>query len=197
MNSAHITSCSSGTNNSWLFAPSSLILANNFSPLSKALASQRGLGMSSGRILIGTFIPPLLAGFFCAFIGTGHKLITSHFNFSWMRISEAFSTILGLIPVSIGFLFFSLIFYGIQSLFYSLLMEFVVQKIDNDKFVILISILLGVFVVRFLGLGSITGFGVSTDIASVVIGVGGVVGLIVGYYLRNNFVSKLANKQIN
>ena len=149
--------------------------------------------MSSGRverILIGTFIPPILAGFICAFIGTGHKLITSHFNFSWMRISEAFSTIIGLITVSIGFMFFSALFYGIQSLLYSLLMEFVIQRIENDKLVIVISAILGVFVVRFLGLGSVFGIGVGSDIASIVMVVGGVVGLIVGYYLRTQFVFK-------
>jgi len=37
MNSAHITSHSSRTNNSWLFAPSSLILANYHLPLNGAL----------------------------------------------------------------------------------------------------------------------------------------------------------------
>jgi hypothetical protein len=68
-------------------------------------------------------------------------------------------------------------------------MEFVVQKIGNDKLVIIISMLLGVLVVRFLGLGNILGTGVSTDLASVVIGVGGGVGLIVGNYLRNHFKS--------
>lgn len=149
--------------------------------------------MSSGRtkrILIGTFIPPILGGFIFAFIGTVHKLITSHFNFSWMRISEAFNTILGLLPVSVGFIFLSVLFYGIQSLLYSLLMEFSVQKIRNDKLVIVISIFLGVFVVKFLGLGSVIGKGVSADIASVVMVIGGVVGLIVGYYLRKQFKLK-------
>jgi len=88
------------------------------------------------------------------------------------------------------FMFFSVLFYGIQSLLYSLLMEFVIQKIENDKLVIVCSAILGVFVVRFLGLGSIFGKGVSSDIASVVMVVGGVVGLIVGYYLRKQFKFK-------
>ncbi|MEW6994781.1 hypothetical protein AADZ84_11005 [Colwelliaceae bacterium MEBiC 14330] len=149
------------------------------------------------RIVLGFSMPPLLAGVFLAFIATVHKLLTSHFNFSWMRISEALDTVFGFIPVSIGLMFFALIFYGIQSLLYSLLMEFVVQKMNNDKLVILISMLLGVFVVRFLGLGNILGIGVSTDIANVVTGVGGVVGLIVGYYLRKDFRLELANKPIN
>ncbi|MEW6996053.1 hypothetical protein AADZ84_17655, partial [Colwelliaceae bacterium MEBiC 14330] len=127
--------------------------------------------MTSGwteRIIFGAFVPPLLGGFFCAFITMVHKLLTSNFNFSWMRVSEASATIFELIPVSIGFMFFSLIFYGIQSLLYSLIMEFVVQKIGNDKLVIIISMLLGVLVVRFLGLGNILGTDVSTDLASVV-----------------------------
>lgn len=147
--------------------------------------------MSSGRtdrILIGTFIPPLLAGFLCAFIGTGYELLTSNFNFSWMRISEALVTIFQLIPISIAFMFLSLIFYGFQSLLYSLLMEFVVQKINNDKLVVFVSILLSVFVVKFLGLGSILGVGVGTNITISVMVVGVLVGLIVGYYLRRLFI---------
>ena len=44
----HITSHSSRTNNSWLFAPSSLILANNYLPLNGALAYQLKSGVYDG-----------------------------------------------------------------------------------------------------------------------------------------------------
>ena len=142
------------------------------------------------RILMGLIMPPALGGLFFACIILFHKLITSHFNFTWMRISEVLTDILTLIPASIFFIVFSFIFYGVQSLLYSLLMEFAVQKIRNDKLVIVISIFLGVFVVRFLGLGGIIGKGVSADIASIVMVIGGVVGLIVGYYLRKQFKLK-------
>ncbi|MFT6835396.1 MAG: hypothetical protein ACJA0H_001434 [Francisellaceae bacterium] len=39
INPIHITSHSSRTNNSWLFAPSSLILANHYLPLNGALVA--------------------------------------------------------------------------------------------------------------------------------------------------------------
>jgi hypothetical protein len=38
---SHITSHSSRTNNSWLFAPSSLILANYYLPLNGALSGSQ------------------------------------------------------------------------------------------------------------------------------------------------------------
>ena len=136
------------------------------------------------RILMGSIMPPALGGLFFACVALYQKLITSHFNFTWMRISEALTDILTLIPASIFFIVISIIFYGIQSLFYSLIMEFIVQKLNSDKLVILISIFLGVFVVKFLGMG----FG--TGLANIVPWLGGIVGLIVGYYLRKQFKLK-------
>lgn len=148
------------------------------------------------RIFMGFFIPPILAGFLCAFIIILYKLMSSNFNFSWMRLYEAFETILLLVPLSIFLMILALVFYGVQCLFYSLLMEFVVQKINNDKLVILISILLGVFVVRVLGLGSISDIKIDPELANIVVWVGAGVGLVVGYYLRNKFKSETSQKLI-
>lgn len=107
------------------------------------------------RICTGFLLQPILGGFFCACVGAVYRITTGHFNFTWMRISEKLTTILEIIPISIGLAFFAFILYGVQSLLYSLVMEFVVQRVASDKLVVLISMILGVFTVRFLGLGGV------------------------------------------
>lgn len=67
----------------------------------------------------------------------------------------------------------SLIIFTIPCMLYSLLMEFIVQKIDNDLVVILISACLGANIANFFGYKSLI--------------IGGIVGLMVGYVLRKSF----------
>ena len=146
--------------------------------------------MKSGRIeriVVGTLVPPVLGGLLCACIGTIYELATSRFDFSWIRTQEALETLFSLIPISLVFIFFSLLFYGVQSFLYSLLMEYVVQELKSDKLVILISMLLGIFVVTVLGIGNIIGMNIGAEIANVVVFVGAVVGLIAGSYLRKRY----------
>lgn len=145
------------------------------------------------RIFTGFLLPPILGGFFCACVGAVYQIMTGHFDFTWMRISEKLTTIFQIIPISIGFAFFAFILYGVQSLLYSLVMEFFVQRIASDRLVIIVSMFLGVFTVRFLGLGGISGLGISASISNILVGVGGCVGLIVGLYLRYHFKSELIN----
>ena len=136
--------------------------------------------MTSGRlerIILGSSIPPVLGGFIF------------HVYMSIINTTPSYSPEYAESPIThfIAGIFFvpiiSLVLFGIQSLLYSLLMEFVVQKIGSDTLVIIFSMLLGALVASLLG--SETGI------------IGGVVGLIVGYYLRKYIKLEQANKEIN
>ncbi|WP_057833199.1 hypothetical protein [Colwellia sp. TT2012] len=120
------------------------------------------------RILLGTAIPPILGGLlYCVLM-----LLTS------FKVGS-----IVLIPfIILGFIVLA----GIPSLLYSLLMEFAIQKINNDKLVICISIVLSGFIGRVLG-------EIYWD-PSIMSLIGGLIGLMVGYYLRWHIRGKPANK---
>ena len=130
------------------------------------------------RIALGSFIPPALGGLVFYVL-----LSITHSSFLLMESEGFFLNIIEFIWRPIAMMLFSIAFFGIPSVFYSLLMEFAVQKINNDVLVIFISILLGGFVASILGSDSRW--------------IGGGVGFITGYYLRKSFKLDPANKKIN
>lgn len=119
------------------------------------------------RIILGSCAPPALSGFIF---------------FTYLFFLDPFPSyspewanrgVMEFIAGAPFVMLISLIFLIIPCMLYSLLMEFVVQKIDNDLVVILISACLGAYTAKFFG-----------DKALIV---GGIVGLMVGYVLRNSF----------
>ena len=122
------------------------------------------------RIILGSCIPPFLGGLiFYVYM----SIITTTPSFSPEYNESPFIHFFaGIFYVPI----ISFVLFGIQSFFYSLLMEFVVQKINNDILVFFISMMLGALIVSFLGLHAQI--------------IGGVVGLIVGFSLRRHIKVK-------
>lgn len=133
--------------------------------------------MSSGRtdrIILGACIPPVLGSLiFYVFM-----FITNP-SYSPVYIeSPIIDSLTGVLYVTT----ISFIVFGIQSLLYSLLMEFAVQKINNDFLVFFISMVLGALIAKFMG--------IHVQI------IGGITGLIVGFFLRRHIKLKPANKKI-
>jgi hypothetical protein len=118
------------------------------------------------RILIGVFFPPILGCFFFYLlfyaIGSKHGLLESA-------------------QVFVVFSIWSLFIFGIPSLIYSLVMEYFVQKVQEDKIVYATSSFLGGLV------------GVIMSYGGFIIGI--LVGFIMGVILRYHY--KTANKKIN
>jgi hypothetical protein len=88
-----LTSHSSRTNNSWLFAPSSLILANHYLPLNGALAVK---GSSVEKILFSLNVednwPPFGAeGVWCEKVGENFKLKNAPFFIPKLAANDVFS----------------------------------------------------------------------------------------------------------
>jgi len=136
--------------------------------------------MTSGRmerIVLGSCIPPALGGLifyvYLFFFDT-----TPTYSPEW-----ADRNIIAFISGGYFAVLIFLIIFLVPSILYSLIMEFVVQKIDNNILVIIISMLLGTFITGFFGFEArLTGGGV---------------GLIIGYYLRRNFKLMQVNKLLN
>jgi hypothetical protein len=124
---------------------------------------------------MGSVMPPALGGLifwlYLFFFDT-----TPTYSPEW-----ASRNVIALISGGYFTILISTIIFVIPSLFYSLLMEFVVQKINNNILVIVISMLLGACIAGVFGFNARL--------------IGCVVGLIVGYYLRwrLNF-NKLSSK---
>lgn len=116
------------------------------------------------RVILGACIPPLLGGFIF-FIWISIMSTTPSYSpeYTESPILHFFGGLF-YVPIISFFLF------GMQSFLYSLLMEFVVQKISSDALFIAFSILLGALVPIIFGFEA----GV----------IGGVVGLMVGCFLR-------------
>ena len=117
------------------------------------------------RILIGFFLPPVLGCFF------------------FLLLFYAFGATHGLLELAQVFVVFSvwsLFIFGIPSLIYSLVMEYFVQKIQEDKIVYGTSSFLGGVV------------GVIMSYGGLIIGI--IVGFIMGIILRYHY--KTANKKI-
>jgi ABC-type multidrug transport system permease subunit len=181
---AHNKRIKHGTANSLLGSALLHILANNYQPLMRALAfSIQGLVMNPKRlerIIVGTFIPPILGGFlfyvYMMLVNT-QEIMDSSLNFATMNFTDLAAYIVEFIGRLLVIIIFTLAFFGIQSVLYSLIMELAVQKISSDKLVIFISMLLGVLVASLFV--SFVGFNVSI--------IGGIVGLLVGQHLRTHF----------
>ena len=123
------------------------------------------------RVALGSLIPPILGGLvFYVFLCFHAIFISTRSTFFTMESEGLLLNIIELIWSPIYMVILSVIFFGIPSVLYSLIMELVIQKINNNILVIFISMLLGALVASILG--SNTGI------------IGGVIGLIVGYYLR-------------
>lgn len=141
------------------------------------------------RIIIGSLMPSALVALFAFFMSFSAKGVITYFTEFPLLFSDELSIYgisnyifdilrhmlqpLGLI---MGVTIMILILFGIQSILYSFLMEFVVQKLNNDALVILISALLGILVANSL-FRSEGEFDVS---------IGSAIGVIVGYYLRRH-----------
>jgi ABC-type multidrug transport system permease subunit len=150
----------------------------------RALAcSIQGLVMNPKRlerIIVGTFIPPILGGFlfyvYMMLVST-QEIMDASLNFATMNFTDLAAYIVEFIGRLLVIIIFTLAFFGIQSVLYSLIMELAVQKVSSDKLVIFISMLLGVLVASLFV--SFVGFNVSI--------IGGIVGLLVGQHLRTHF----------
>ena len=127
----------------------------------------RGTAGRTKRIIIGSVIPPVLGGLIVWLDITFTPLIHSYGMGTLGALQSIFQCC--------ALIIISTIIFVIPSLIYSLVMEFVVQRIDNNVFVVGASMLLGACVAG------------SSEMGSSIIGA--VVGLLVGYYLRNNFKS--------
>ena len=117
------------------------------------------------RIFLGCIGPPILGSFF-------FYLLFSSFGSSddFLILSKVF----------LVFAFWSLFIFGIPSLIYSLVMEYFVQKIQEDKIVYGTSTFLGGVV------------GIIMSYGGLIIGI--IVGFIMGIILRYHY--KTANKKI-
>jgi hypothetical protein len=141
--------------------------------------------MSTGRkdrIIFGSCIPPLLGGLiYYVYISIVIETTPSYFSpeYNESPITHFFGGLFFVPFISIGFL----ILFGLQSFFYSLIMEFWVQKINNDILAVFISMIISALILNFNGFHAQI--------------MGGIVGLIVGIYLRKKIKLKPANKQIN
>jgi hypothetical protein len=130
----------------------------------------------SQRIILGACIPPVLGALlFYAYMQLGIPYIPYSFGNSDYTVLEllaagSFACLLGVI------------LFGVQAFFYSLVMEFFVQKIPNDNLVVLVSMFLGALVAWPAG----------SDARLI----GGVVGFIVGYLLRRHYKLMLATNVV-
>ena len=131
----------------------------------------------TSRIILGSCIPPALGGLiFYAYLFFFDT--TPSYSPEWNN-----RNIINFIPGYFFIVLLTSIFFGIQSFFYSLLMELAVQKINNDKLVIFISMLLGTLVTSLF----------PSFFGSKILIIGGVVGLITGYFLRRLIKLQPAN----
>ena len=122
------------------------------------------------RIMLGTIIPPTLSGLLYSVL---------------ILINSLELDSIALFPfIMLGFIWLA----GIPSFLYSLLMEFAIQKINNDKLVIFMSMLFSG------GLGKILGE-IYWD-PLIMLSIGCISGLIVGCYLRWHMMLKPANKAL-
>ena len=118
------------------------------------------------RILLGIFLPPLIGGFlfFVLFLRPELSLL-----FSLKTITDFLS-----------FLMVAYAFMGVQSLIFSLLMEFFIQKFESNKLVYMFASFIGAmsgFILLFHG---------------IIIGL--FVGFIVSYWLRLMYIKQLTSK---
>jgi hypothetical protein len=121
------------------------------------------------RLLIGILLPITIGSIIFAGIAFASELKGN------INIPELPLLVTGLFVMGLFIFPFAMIFVGIQSIVYSLLMEFVINPwIKNNFVAIMVSILLG----------TLSGYVLKEDLLALI---GAIVGLIVGVILRSMY----------